>query len=122
MDVVMNNPIKAVLFMPGELPRYIEFDESLDNLQKVVDGYIQAIPVPGDKRATAYINDEGKLRGMEANTYATRRMYDILQADDYIAGPMLVTGFDPESGDNCDIPPDLAKYLIDRCYNEAENE
>lgn len=110
--------IRALLFMPGQQPRYVDFNDSLDNLQKVVDGHVQAHPVPGEPRATAYMNEEGKLRGMEANTLATRRMYDVLMAGDYIAGPMLVLGI-TEAGEHCDIPPELAKYMMDRCADEA---
>jgi hypothetical protein len=114
--------------------------EGLESLQEFVGGYIEAMSVGRDD-ATAYGNDEAKLIGMEANDRATAFIYGdreeaierekvarkeweargfaVIDAslDDprepYIAGPVVVTGFDPQTGETTPIPEDLADTLLD---------
>lgn len=82
---------------------------SLAQLQALVGGYIQALPMPdfiGDN-VTAYINEEGKYSGdTRPNMRATDFMVPGvgLMMGDYIAGPFVLCGFDAERGENTDIP------------------
>lgn len=93
-------------------------DDSLTILQKLVGGYIEAIALPEflapDGRATAYINEEGKfIEGMGIN----RRATDLLVPgvglffNDYIAGPLVVCGFDPRTGRNLDVPEAIERRV-----------
>ena len=61
---------------------------TLEELQGFVGGLIEAITL--EQGDVAFINEEGKLTGMEKNEKATEMVQGILFPDDFIAGPMLV--------------------------------
>jgi hypothetical protein len=116
------NAIKA-LVIPSEGPLFeVELTpdddgSSLAQLQALVGGYIQALPipefVPGSDHATAYVNEEGKF---DPDCPPNMRATDFfvpgigLFAGDYIAGACVLLGFDPEVGENRDVP----QPVIDR--------
>lgn len=89
----------------------------LDQLQSLVGGWIEAVPipsfVPGADHATAYINEEGKLLRLEPNMAATDFMVPGvgLLFGDYIAGPMVVCGFDPATGEEAELPKGVLKRV-----------
>ena len=80
----------------------VNIENTLDALQAAVDGYIEAVTlVPG--KAVMIVNEEGLLRGMPYNAFAT------LIAARNIVGPALIVGVD---GDEfTDIPADIANSL-----------
>jgi hypothetical protein len=69
--------------------------ESLDFLQQLCEGYIDALP--GDGRLELYVNDEGKINGGMPNALATA-VWDSLndgapsRAGEWIAGNLVVCG------------------------------
>jgi hypothetical protein len=92
-------------------------------LQEAVGGLIQAVPVPPfvdpTGRSTVYVNEEGKFlgpgwrdaagrlhEGLPFNGRATDFMVPgaHLMYGDYIAGSMVVAGFNPNDGEHADIP------------------
>ena len=80
----------------------IEIENTLEALQAAVDGYIEAVTlVPG--KAVMIVNEEGLLRGMPYNAFAT------LIAAKNIVGPALVVGVDGE--EFTDIPTDIANSV-----------
>lgn len=87
---------------------------SLAELQDLVEGDIEALPVPGSDRLTAYINENGKTLALPSNHRATRLIGPLLFAGDYIAGPLVVCGFDPDQGTNLDCPPGFETQLQQR--------
>jgi hypothetical protein len=91
-----------------------ELDGSLAQLQGLVGGFIEALPIPefipGSDRATAYVNEEGKFHpNCKPNMRATDFMVPGigLFMGDYIAGPFLLCGFDPARGENTDLPDEV---------------
>lgn len=95
----------------------------LQQLQGLVGGYIQALPLPDEiedaERSTVYINEEGKYVGdTRPNLRATVFMVPGigLMAGDYVAGPMILCGFDPLVGENTDVPAAITERvrLIER--------
>jgi hypothetical protein len=106
-----------VLIIPVEGPiEDRQIDGQLDDLQALVGGYIEAVALPdfitGADQATAYVNEEGKLDGLAPNFRATDFMVPGvgLMWGDYIAGPMVLAGFDPETGEHtADIPPAVVR-------------
>jgi hypothetical protein len=90
---------------------------SLKQLQELVGGYIQALPlpefIPGSDHATAYVNEEGKF---DPDCKPNMRATDFfvpgigIFAGDYIAGACVLCGFDPEVGENRDVP----QAVVDR--------
>lgn len=101
--IPVEGPIEEVELTPND------DGSSLAQLQALVGGYIQALPMPdfiGDD-VTAYINEEGKFSGdTRPNMRATDFMVPGvgLMMGDYIAGPFVLCGFDAERGENTDIP------------------
>lgn len=109
----------TALVIPVDGPVYeIQIDPAgdLTTLQAVVDGYIEALRIPHFVKdadlATAYVNDEAHIRATAANMRATDFMVPGigLHFGDYIAGPMILAGFNPATGNHADLPP----AVIDR--------
>lgn len=90
---------------------------SLRVLQEAVGGYIEALPLPefieGADRATCYINEEGKLERLPFNGRATDFFVPGvgLFFGDYIAGPLVIVGFDPETGSHRDVPASVERRI-----------
>jgi Domain of unknown function (DUF3846) len=95
----------------------VALDGRLEQLQDLVGGMIEAIPIPTfidhKHRSTAYVNEEGKFLGLEPNMRATDFLVQGvgLHFGDHIAGPLLLAGFDPESGDHADLPECVAARI-----------
>lgn len=101
--------MKALL-IPVEGPvETIELDGTLAQLQKLVDGMIEALPLPDfidpQGEATSYVNEEGKFT-QQPNMRATDFMVPGvgLFMGDYIAGPFLICGFDARQGEHAELP------------------
>jgi hypothetical protein len=113
------DPIYEIELVPSD-------DEtSLDQLQNLVGGSIEAVPLPdfiGDAHlATAYVNEDGKYTpDCAPNMRATDFMVPGagLFYGDYIAGTMVVTGFDLDTGEHADIP-EAAERRIRKIEREA---
>lgn len=80
---------------------------ALETLQAAVGGNIEAIEVA--PLVTAYVNEEGKYAcldengDVEVNRRATIAMRSRLFEGDFIAGPMVVAGFNPMTGEHRDL-------------------
>ena len=101
--------VKALL-IPVEGPvREYDLAPGLDALQEAVDGLVEAMPLPEfidpDGAATAYVNEEGKFT-QQPNMRATDFMVPGVGIGfgDYVAGPLLLVGFDPNTGEHRDVP------------------
>lgn len=94
----------------------------LEVLQAAVGGRIEALSIPGfvggSAAATAYVNEDGKsvCRTEDGSVAVNMRATDFmvpgvgLRFGDYIAGPMVLCGFDPGSGKHAELP----QPVIDR--------
>jgi hypothetical protein len=111
------------LLIPVEGPvTEIELDGTLEQLQRAVaapgeqTGYIEAVGIPQfidpSGHSTAYVNEEGKYNGCQPNMRATDFMVpgSGIHMGDYIAGPMLLCGFNPADGEHADVP----QRVVDR--------
>lgn len=106
----------TALLIPVEGPlQTVELDGSLAQLQDLVGGHIEALPIPTfireSARATAYVNEDGKfLDSCEPNMRATDFMVPGvgLFMGDYVAGPLLLCGFDPNTGEHAELPAPVA--------------
>jgi hypothetical protein len=109
--------MKAIVIpVEGPLVEIDLADEgNLKVLQNAVGGYIEAVAVPdfisGADEATAYVDEEGKLTGLPINRRATDFMVPGvgLSYGDYIAGPMVLAGFDPDSGEHAELPAGVVR-------------
>lgn len=86
----MEEKLKCLLVKPYELPEEIEIDNTLEDKQEIVGGYIECAYLPNDDSVVLICNEEGKINGMKLNR-------DI--GHDIIAGPFLIVGDDYENGD-----------------------
>jgi len=102
----MDDFLRAVVVRPGEPAVVQEIDGSLEGLQTLVGGLIQAI-YPFDDRAALVCNDEGKLLGMDLNRALrdeSGELYDV------IAGPFAVVGLSEDNFTSL-TPEQTAHYL-----------
>ena len=96
--------IKGLLVEPYKLPKEIEIENTLDNLQSLVDGYIECVYLKNDNDVVLICNDEGKINNMTLNRDIG---YDI------IAGPFLIVGNDYENADFKSLTEEqILKYKI----------
>lgn len=80
--------IRVIIKRAGEPCEVAEIENTLEEKQKIVGGYIEVVPY--DENAIIICNEEGKLLGLKPNC-----MFDF----DYIAGDFIVAGDDYENGD-----------------------
>jgi hypothetical protein len=76
--------------------------DGVRDLQALLDGAVEGLPVNGRHDAAAYVNEHGLLDGLTHNPRASR----LLGVP--IAGPAVLCGFDPATGEQTPIPDDLA--------------
>lgn len=64
-----------------------------------------------DERATAYVNEEGKLVGLEPNMRATDFLVPGVGLfwGDYIAGSLVLAGFDVRTGRHRELPESVVR-------------
>ena len=92
--------MKILIVEPNRRPKRADIPHTLENLQQIVGGYIQAI-YPYDDPVALVCDEEGKLKGYDLNRY--------IPNVDIIAGTFFVCGLDEDGF--TDIPVELAdKY------------
>lgn len=80
--------IKVLIVEPNHVPETAEIDNSLESLQKIVGGLIEAL-YPYEDAVALIVNEEGKLLGLPLNRWMRDEegvIYDV------IAGTFLVVG------------------------------
>ena len=80
--------MKVLMVEPMKAPYTTELNNSLESLQKAVDGYIQVL-YPFDDSACIICNEEGKLTGLPLNRAVRNESGEIY---DIISGNMVITG------------------------------
>ena len=73
--------ITVVIKKVGKDPTVTQIDNTLEAMQSVVDGSIEHVGLHG---FDVWVNEEGKLRGLEGNIY-------LEEIDDILCGDILVT-------------------------------
>lgn len=85
--------MKILKIEPNKSPTIAHIDGSLESMQKVVDGIIQAI-YPFEEPVALVCNDESKIRGMPFNRYLSDDKHGVY---DYIAGTFFLCACPPDS-------------------------
>lgn len=107
--------MKVLMIEPGKKPRTAEIDGSLEGMQKVVGGYIQAI-YPFEDPVALICNEEGKLLELPFNRALRDEDGDIY---DIVAGTFFLCGAPPDSDSFEDLSDELMeKYSQLFCYPE----
>lgn len=83
--------ITAIIKQPFSKPYVTKIDNSLENYQKIVGGFIECIDIPHATNIDIILNEEGKLNKMAPNIF-------LPEYDDCIMGPIVVVGFNPSRG------------------------
>ena len=97
--------MKAIGLKVGRKAEIVNFD-GLDDMQRYVGGWIEAVYPYGDPVAIV-LNEEGKIQGLEFNRGIQDEIGDYY---DWIAGNAFIIGVD--ENDFCDISEDmLEKYM-----------
>jgi Domain of unknown function (DUF3846) len=87
-------------------PKLLTEKPSLEILQFGVQGYIEVVPFfnnLGQRPCVAFCNEEGKLKGMARNDYATILWQQALgprMIDDYLVGNIVIVVADPKFLEN----------------------
>ena len=101
---MIENKLRCLLVEPYKLPEVIEINNTLEDKQKIVGGYIECAYLPNDEEVVIICNEEGKINGLQLNR-------DI--GHDIIAGPFLIVGDDYENGNFKSLTDEqIMKYKI----------
>lgn len=86
--------MRAILFEVDNTPLEIEYTGELSQLQAAVDGYIQPIEFRlEDNYFTAWVNEEGLLRGLPENEFITDLIGYAFQDRNFrVVGNVLIVG------------------------------
>ena len=107
----MSKMIKVVLVEPNEKAKVTEIENTLENLQKIVGGYIECV-YPFEDNVGIICNEEGKLIGLEPNRVLRD---DNGKAVDIIFGTFIITGLTED--DFGSLTDEQAEYYLEmfRC-------
>ena len=100
----------VLIVEPGKKPRKAEIDGSLEGMQQVVGGYIQAI-YPFEDPVALVCHEEGKILDLPFNRALRDEDGDIY---DIVAGTVFLCGAPPDS----DSFEDLSDELMEK-YNQV---
>lgn len=108
----MEKKLRALLVKENELPVEVEIPNTLNSLQKQVEGYIEYYYIPDTEDSVIICNEEGKINGMGPNREVGR---------DIIFGTFLIVGDDYEQGETISLTDEqVSKYK--EIFNEKSIE
>lgn len=113
-NISKNKVIKAIIISDNDT-RIVQIEDSVESYSKYVNGPIALMTLKGC--ATAYINDLGKLDSnfsyynIEATNFYNEYGSKKLSKGDYIAGDMIVVGYNLATGENDNIGDYYIKKL-----------
>lgn len=105
----------ALIPVLGEMHFEEVEDISLDYLKGKVNGWIESVPLIG-LRSNMYLNEEGKLEGLDVNVRATQLAWHekAISRSDYIVGDVVITGgLDHATGEDMGLSPRQEEWLKD---------
>lgn len=100
--------IKVLLVEPNKFPKMIEIADSLEAMQKLVDGDIEEY-MPYEDDVALVCNDEGKMRKLPLNRAIYMETDGKKEMADIIAGKFFICYAPPESEKYLSLPDELAK-------------
>ena len=110
----MESTMTVLKVMPGRRPERKVIPHTLDAMQSMVCGYIQAI-YPYEDSVAIVCNEEGKLLGMEPNRAVRNEDGDIL---DIICGTFFICGL--SSDDFCSLTEKQLKHYSEMFYHPED--
>ena len=107
--------MKAVIIKTGGSKEVVEFDRtnSYEVLSGAVDGYIQQVPLD-DIGVTMYVNEEGKINGLQQNPIATALWIDQWDETDVMVGDVIcVSNIVDDDGYDTGLTDEQVQLLLD---------
>lgn len=81
--------IKVIVKQPYMQPEILELEDTLENWQKQVGGYIQFLPSPFNDNVQIICNEEGKIKRLQGN-------FMVPEFNDYIVGTAVFCSFNKQ--------------------------
>lgn len=94
--------IKVIIVEPSKPARVETIENTLSNLQRIVDGHIECIREEG---FDIIINEEGKMIDLEPN-------FGIYDGQDYVAGTAIFAGVDYGEGEFKSLSDQQVKGIL----------
>lgn len=107
----MENKIKVVLCEPGKRAQVVEIENTLEAMQNICGGPIEAVYPEFNSNVVIICNEEGKIRGLDLNRSLTDEDGTIL---DVIAGTFFVAGTDFDTCEFGSLTDAEEKKYMDR--------
>ena len=105
-----DDKIKVILFEPNKLAKVTEIDHTLEGMQRVVKGSIEAF-YPFDDPVCIVCNEEGKVSQLPLNRAITDEDGQLL---DIIAGDFFIAYAPYNSERFLSMPPELEKKYLEK--------
>ena len=102
--------ISVLLVNPGEAPKMVEIDDTLEAMQNIVGGMIEQY-MPFEDDVAIICNDEGKMRGMPLNRGICNEDGTLM---DIIAGPFFIAYAPVESERFLSMPKELEEKYTEK--------
>ena len=103
----MQERIKVIIKEPSERARLVEIDNTLEELQGIIGGYIETVTLASN--AVAICDEEGRWKGLPQNF--------CLCGIDFV-GTVIFTGADLKTGELTDFPGGLETFRL--VFREAD--
>ena len=108
----MENMIKVLYKKPYGKIEEIEIKNDYKELQRLVDGWIEIVPMPGIEGIDIILDEEGILKDLDPN-------FDIYEYCDTIVGPVVIAGNDGY-GETISLTPEqikfAKKFILENAY------
>lgn len=108
--------MKILKIDSGKAPEVMEIEDSLEAMQSVVGGMIQAV-YPFEEPVAVIVNDEGKLMGLEFNRALRHPESGVIY--DVICGTFFLCGAPADSENFTDLTEEQLSYYTDY-YKDPE--
>lgn len=103
--------ISVLIKEPGKKPRYVCISDSLTNLQKTVDGYIETVTIAKD--LVVICNEEGLIRNLP---------YNCTICGATLCGTIIMCGVDGDKFADLPCSWDVIKRLFPALFETQEKE
>ncbi len=102
--------IKVLVKEPYKEPYVKVIEKDLENYQEIVGGLIECVEMPNVKGVDLYVNEEGKLQGLQGNFW-------LPEYEDCVVGTCYMVGYNANTGDNVSI----TEQQISNCKKYIEH-
>jgi hypothetical protein len=92
--------------------KIVEFEvgNSYNTIKEAVGGYIECVSI--NEEMDIWLNEEGKLIGLEPNLYATALYRARYNTTDFIVGDVIITGGANEEGETLGLSDEMLAPLM----------